>query len=344
MNMVVHAKDPQVLQDFIKAQVLTRMLFEGKKKETQKPDWDVDPDSADEGVKPYVPKIAPHSTSVPPPPFHAARAELLDLSISGGNQVKEWEKAMENAMENSARHVAAMNEGSSAKTLSTPTSTMANRSVDDDDEESDSWTTAKRMEYLVNSMADQSIEDFAENDEQTSEHDVGIVAPSESDKVEPMVTGAAVEHPVTDIASATAGDKFMAPSAAPAALVPKSATLRELMGTVKRLLISSRSKYNFEDVTYIFDFERAVEIIGANQFCRLPGSTRDVLRPGSIFNKGAAKAGLPAGIHRWLQGSPEATQTFRYPESVINKTIQQLTRLGMYIRAHSVSFVDRAQV
>jgi hypothetical protein len=234
LNMVVHAKDPQVLEDFIKAQVLTRMLFEGKKKETQKPEWDVDPVTVGEGVKFYAPKIAPRSTYVPLTPFHAARAGVLDLRSSGDNQVKEWEKALENAMEDSARHITAMNERSSAKTPSTPTSTMMNRSVDDDDEESDSWTTAKRMEYLLNSMADQSIEDFPEDDKQGSEDDFGIVPPPESNKVEPMITSTTEGHPVTDITAATAGDKVMAPSAAPAPFVPKSVTLRELMGTVKR--------------------------------------------------------------------------------------------------------------
>lgn len=155
-------------------------------------------------------------------------------------------------------------------------------------------------------------------------------AESESAATEDDATAVVPEQPVAPVGTVTDDQSSISSTQPPVfPAVPRpSMTLRDLASLVKQLLEASASRFDQSSICCILEFSKAVEIFGQDRFMREPGQSRDVLRPGTIVFKYAQRAGLPAGIFRWLQGIPDLPTEFKYPAATIVETARQLTARG----------------
>jgi hypothetical protein len=97
----------------------------------------------------------------------------------------------------------------------------------------------------------------------------------------------------------------------------------ELTTKVHNLLMAFRKTPETRSACYALEISRAIDVIGSSEFVRQPGATRDVLLPGCFFCKNALKVGLPAGIHRWLQGV-DKSETCKYPIATVDSALKPI--------------------
>jgi hypothetical protein len=161
------------------------------------------------------------------------------------------------------------------------------------------------------------------------------VTQEDLDKIGPYVEGVSRPPIANDDASAAlASNTTVAPhrqnqSSLPSSQAPPARPIIsgvELGTIIVNLPVAFRKKADWNAMAHLLDFPRAVAIIGADQFIREPGTTRDVLRHGSAFAKGAEMIGLPGGIVRWLQGVPNLSEQFGYPITTVETALTSVKK------------------
>jgi hypothetical protein len=180
---------------------------------------------------------------------------------------------------------------------SVASSTMVNRSVDEEEDEDwlDEWTTEDRMARLADILEAQhvheNIQDDAEQVESVQHHPTAPPVVADAKEVDNTAVAAA---PGTHaLASAT-----LPPTKAEVLPVVTTAAfaLRGLSATIKTFLLASRSHFNYQTYTYVLEFQKAVEIFGEGNFICEPQQSRVVLCRKTNLFKYAQKTGLPGPI------------------------------------------------